>query len=105
MIKHLFVLFLLLSFVACKTKKAVDEPIPPQNYIEVDLRGKMEPARLVTSFPSLGLVHLCQSSKEENKHIFQFDDEAMTKEEIIGFLDKEVGVEYCIESFGCGYLD
>lgn len=106
MMKYLSIAILVLvGILGCKSKTVLQDRVVKENAIQVDMAGKMEPARLISSFPRFGLKHLCKVDGEKNIHIFQFDETYIDKTEILSFLGNEVGVESCVESKGCGFLD
>lgn len=94
---------LLCSFLlgGCSTNKKNHSDEIIKNQVQVDLHHNMKPARIITSFPSLGLVHLCTISKETNTVIFQFDTKNNSLEHVVALLDIEVGIESAGYSRGC----
>lgn len=103
-IKQMLIMLLALGFMACSnSKRTVEIEQTPflEDQLEIDLMGKMNPKRLVASFPNLGLQYLCIVDEEKNIAIFRFDPKMKSKKETMRFLIHEVGVEFVQETMGC----
>jgi len=69
--------------------------------VELKLQAKMKPQRIITSFNKYNLELKCVKDKVNNVVVLGFDPSIIELDEIVGFLDKEVGVVHCKKTEGC----
>lgn len=93
--------FVVVLMYACKSKEPSTSNLFKMNQIEIDLADKMNPQRIVASFPNFGLMHKCTLNKVTNLSVFEFDPNTIGLEKLVDFLSKEVGVESCNKTKGC----
>jgi len=93
---------ILLSLLACKTKKTTTATTDFQlDQIEINLVDTMDPKRLEGSFSTLNLSLLCVKNKSENICIYRFDPKKKNLMGMLDLLDGEVGVQSVRKTKGC----
>ena len=83
-------------------KQKVQRPV--EDFVMVNLHEKVDPKRIISSFPKYGLQISCILNKEMNIVVYSFDRKATDQQSLIEFLDKEVGVEFASNEQNCGHL-
>lgn len=89
-----------IAFQACKSKKDI-ATVFLDDQVELTLAGKTQPERIIASFPTYGLQYICTMNKLSNTVIFSFDTDAHTRDEVVSFLSKEVGIKSASKTKGC----
>ncbi len=102
-LSYAIVLITAAAFFSCKSQKNdMKAPLYKTDMLQLDLADKMDPKRIVASFPSLGLEYICSLNEENNIAVYTIDLSKTNLTKAIKFLDKEVGVESAALTLGCG---
>jgi len=89
-----------IALQACKTKQDITS-VFLVDQVELSLAGRTQPERIIASFPTYGLEYVCTLNKSTNTVIFSFDTDAHTRDEVVSFLSKEVGIKSASKTKGC----